>query len=186
FGRPRHQPPANLARGAIIPQHAAAARCAKRIPLSWNKRRRCERSPIARRRAPRLHKCGHRTRPSAPTSPSRDAGPSLSAPAGGEGRGEVGRRAELRQRALRPSCYFRGREAIQRRATWCLPWIALSAVPPRNTSFEKNSISLAHPLASARGGGASAAPRSEAAMGGSRRRRWRGGLQMAMNDLLGL
>src|SRR6185312_9497310 len=35
-------------------------------------------------------------------------------PGGGAGRGEVGRRAELRQRALRSSFYFRGSEAIQR------------------------------------------------------------------------
>src|SRR6185437_6778347 len=57
---------------------------------------------------------------------------SLSAPGGGEGRGEVGRRAELRQRALRPSCYFRGSEAIQRHAMCRWLWIASSAMPPRN------------------------------------------------------
>src|SRR6185437_3363426 len=59
------------------------------------------------------------------------AGPSLSAPAGGEGRGEVGRRAELRQRALRQSFYFRGSETIQWQATMPLFWIASSAMPPR-------------------------------------------------------
>src|SRR6185312_16816809 len=74
----------------------------------------CERSPIARPRA--HHDCMKMRSPHAVvrphlTLPLRGSLPLR--PGGGEGRGEVGRRAELRQRALRPSCYFRGSEAIQ-------------------------------------------------------------------------